>query len=77
VNVKDDTFGGTALGWAIYAWGGGGPHPGSSRYYEVVKLLVAAGAVLEEEWLAESERGIPLARKISEDARMRAALDGE
>jgi hypothetical protein len=75
VNAKDDTFGGTALGWALYAWGGGGPHAGSSRYYDVVRLLVAAGATLEKEWLAEPDRGLPLATKIRDDARMRAALE--
>ncbi len=74
VNQKDDTFGGTALGWALYAWGGGGPHAGSSRYYEVVRLLVAAGATVDEQWLDESKRGYPLARKIREDADMRALL---
>ena len=25
VNVKDETFEGTPLGWALYAWAGGGP----------------------------------------------------
>jgi ankyrin repeat protein len=74
VNEKDDAFGGTSLGWALYAWGGGGPHAGSSRYYDVVKMLIAAGATLEEDWLAESDRGFPLARKIREDPRMGAAL---
>lgn len=74
VNAKDDAFAGTPLGWALYAWGGGGPHPDSDRYYDVVKLLVAARATVEEEWLAESERGLPLAKKIRDDARMRAAL---
>ena len=74
VNAKDDAFGGTPLGWALYAWGGGGPDAGSDRYYAVVNLLVAAGATVEEEWLAETERGLPLAKKIREDARMRAAL---
>jgi ankyrin repeat protein len=27
VNAKDETFRGTALGWTLYAWGGGGPDP--------------------------------------------------
>ena len=74
VNATDDRFGGTALGWALYAWAGGGPHAGSSRYYDVVKLLVAAGATVDEAWLTESDRGFPLAKKIREDTRMRAAL---
>lgn len=75
VNIKDDTFGGTPLGWALYAWGGGGPHAGSSRYYDVVRLLVGAGSTVEEEWMAESDRGFALASRIREDARMRAALE--
>jgi ankyrin repeat protein len=74
VSAKDDAFDGTPLGWALYAWGGGGPHGGSGRYYAVVNLLVAAGATVEEKWLAEAERGLPLAKKIREDPRMRAAL---
>jgi hypothetical protein len=74
VNARDDKFGGTPLGWALYAWGGGGPHARSDHYYDVVNVLVAAGATVEEEWLAESERGLPLAKKIHEDARMRTAL---
>lgn len=76
VNAKDDAFGGTPLGWALYAWGSGGPHGGSDRYYAVVTQLVAAGATVDEEWLAaEAQRGAPLARKIRDDPRMRAALD--
>jgi len=74
VNVKDETFDGTPLGWALYAWAGGGPHAGDSRYYDVVKLLVAAGATLAEEWLNEDERGFPIAKHIRQDAAMRAAL---
>ena len=74
VNARDDRFGGTPLGWALHAWGGGGPHAGSDRYYDVVKCLVASGATVEPEWVAESERGLPLAKKIHEDARMRTAL---
>src|SRR2546423_6251020 len=67
VNVKDATFEGTPLGWALYAWSGGGPHAGDSRYYNVVKLLVAAGATLAQEWLDEDQRGLPMAKKIRDD----------
>lgn len=74
VNVKDETFEGTPLGWALYAWAGGGPHAGDSRYYDVVKLLVAAGATLSEEWLNEDERGFPIAKHIRQDSAMRDAL---
>ena len=73
-NVKDETFDGTPLGWALYAWAGGGPHAGDSRYYDVVKLLVAAGATVAEEWFDERERGVPIAKKIRQDTAMRAAL---
>ena len=74
VNAKDGTFEGTPLGWALYAWAGGGPHAGDSRYYNVVKLLVAAGATLAPEWLNEDERGFPIAKKIREDIAMAEAL---
>jgi hypothetical protein len=75
--VKDEAFEGTPLGWALYAWAGGGPYAGDRRYYDVVKLLVAAGATLDEEWLEEDERGSPIARKIRRDPEMRSALGVE
>lgn len=75
VNAKDDAFGGTPLGWALYAWSGGAPPSASDSYYDVVSLLVAAGGTVEQEWLAEAERGSPIAKKIDRDARMRAALE--
>jgi hypothetical protein len=74
VNVTDETFEGTPLGWALYAWAGGGPHAGDRRYYDVVKLLVAAGATVAEEWLNEDERGVPIAKSIRRDTAMSAAL---
>ena len=75
MNAKDDAFGGTPLGWALYAWSGGDPPSASDSYYDVVSLLVAAGGTVEHEWLAEAERGSPIAKKIDRDARMRAALE--
>lgn len=75
INAIDDEFGGTPLGWALYGWGGGGPHPGHSRYYEVIEQLIAAGATVDAEWLNESERGFPLAKRIRDDERLRAALE--
>jgi hypothetical protein len=77
VNVKDDSFEGTPLRWALYAWAGGGPHKGDSRYYSVVKLLVAAGATLEGEWFNADESGGPIAKRIRQDAAMREALGGK
>ena len=61
----------------MYAWAGGGPHAGDSRYYDVVKLLVAAGATLAEEWLNGDERGFPIAENIRKDTAMRTALGGK
>ena len=69
--------GGTPLRWALYAWAGGGPHKGDSRYYSVVKLLVAAGATLEGEWFNADESGGPIAKRIRQDAAMREALGGK
>lgn len=77
VNAKDDSFEGTPLRWALYAWAGGGPHKGDSRYYDVVKLLIAAGATFDEEWLNEEQSGTPIAKRIRQDAAMRAALGVE
>jgi hypothetical protein len=76
VDVKDETFEGTPLGWALYAWAGGGPHAGDRRYYDVVVLLVAAGATVAEEWLNEDKRGVPIAKNIRRDTAMREALGG-
>lgn len=74
VDVKDGSFGGTPLGWALYAWGERATDVERSRYYEVVALLVSAGATVDPEWLAHPHRGFPLAERVSSDARMRAAL---
>ena len=46
-------------------------------YYEVVARLVAAGATVEQEWLAESNRRIAHPAKSAADRRMVAALRGE
>jgi hypothetical protein len=74
VNVKDETYQGTPLGWALYGWG---ESPKRGRYYDVVALLVAAGAKEEAAWLADPDRGMPLTAKIQADSRMLAALKGE
>ncbi len=74
VDTRDDTYGGTPLGWALYAWGGGGPRPGDSRYYEVVRRLMAAGATLDQEWIDERHPLTTLGQALRQDPRMRAAL---
>jgi hypothetical protein len=65
VNVQDDIWGNTPLGWALHGWGGN-PRDG---YYEVVRRLLAGGALVKPEWLADEQ--------IRADARMVAALRGE
>jgi Ankyrin repeats (3 copies) len=74
VNVKDETYQGTPLGWALYGWG---ESPNRGNYYEVVALLVDAGAKEEAAWLVDPDRGMPLTAKIQADPRMVAALKGE
>lgn len=68
LDIKDRTYNGTPLGWALYGWS----HPPESkdgRHCEIVALLVAAGAHVESEWLADE--------KVRSDPRMLAALCGE
>jgi hypothetical protein len=74
VDIRDDTFGGTPLGWALYAWGGGGPRGGDPGYYEVVRRLLAAGATLDQEWIEERQPPTALGRALRADPRMRAML---
>ena len=74
VDIRDDRFGGTALGWALHAWGGGGPRAGDVRYYAVVGSLIAAGATLDREWIEERHPPTPLGQALRQDPRMRAAL---
>jgi len=77
VDIKDKRFGGTPLGWALYGWCErplGANHGG---YYEVVARLVAAGATVEREWLADPNRELPIPQKVRADRRMAAALRGE
>lgn len=74
VNALETTFGGTPLGWAVYGWGERPVGANRDRYYEVVALLVAAGATVAREWLDEKKRGFPLEAMLRADPRMRAAL---
>lgn len=73
VDTRDERFDGTPLGWALHAWGGGGPLPGDARYCAVAERLVAAGATVDPAWLARSDEG--LAARIRTDDRMRKALE--
>jgi ankyrin repeat protein len=67
VNLQDERYMSTPLGWAIHGWSG--PPAGNHGHQrEVVLLLVGAGARVEPEWL-ESE-------KVRADADVLAALRG-
>jgi ankyrin repeat protein len=74
VNVKDATHGGTPLGWAIYGWNSQTPEFRNSRYLQVVKDLIRAGAVLDWEWVESPSRGSSLGANLRNDPRMMEAL---
>jgi hypothetical protein len=77
LNVKDKRYRGTPLGWALYGWCNPAPEANRPGYYDVVARLVAAGATVEKEWLADPDRETPFDQKLRSDARMRAALRGK
>jgi ankyrin repeat protein len=77
VDVKDARFGGTPLGWALYGWCNPPPEAKGARYYEIVAILVAAGATVDAKWLADPDRETPLGERVRADHRMLAALGGE
>jgi ankyrin repeat protein len=65
VNATETRFGGTPLGWALHGYHDG-PEPRAERFYDVVTMLVRAGAVTNA-FAKASAMG---------DTRMQAALDG-
>ena len=78
IDVKDETYGGTPLGWTLYAWGNSTEGEAArGRYYEVVVLLVQAGAKLDPQWYEENEDRVRAAKQMRSDPRMMAALRGE
>lgn len=54
VNLKDNKYKSSPLGWAIHGWCYP-PAGNHGRQREVVVLLVAAGATVEQEWLESEE----------------------
>lgn len=66
VDLKDDTYDATPLGWALYGWMHPSPEAKRARHHEVVELLVAAGASVDKELLDDA--------KVCSDPRMLAAL---
>src|SRR5580765_1852122 len=54
---RDASFNATPLGWAVQGWWERRDTPETREpYYEIVRLLVAAGAPVEQRWL----RGSPI-----------------
>jgi hypothetical protein len=53
LDLKDASFNGTSLGWAMHGWWERRDDDPARRepYYEVVALLVTAGAPVEPVWL--------------------------
>jgi Ankyrin repeats (3 copies) len=66
VDLLDASWEGTPLAWALHSWGDSNADEPGERFYETVRYLVAAGATVKPEWLAD--------QKIRADARMAAAL---
>ena len=78
VDAKEERYGGTPLGWALYCWGNSTERgKGERGYYEVVARLVRAGAKLDPRWYEENEERRRAAEKMRSDPRMLAALRGE
>jgi ankyrin repeat protein len=73
--LRESSFGGTPLGWALHAWEG--ERRRSPSYYDVVALLVRAGATLDPDWQAKDGDRARAYECLQADPRMRAALRGE
>jgi ankyrin repeat protein len=78
VDAKDESFDGTPFGWALYAWGNSSVTAERGHYYEVVALLVRAGAKLDSSWFeGDDEERRRAIQKLRADSRMQAALRHE
>jgi hypothetical protein len=78
VDAKDESYGGTPLGWALYAWGNATAREAERRrYYDVVALLVQAGAIIDPQWYEDDVDRQRAATKMQSDPRMVAALRGQ
>jgi hypothetical protein len=75
VDTIERTYQGTPLDWALHGWS---TRTDGERatYYEVVALLVAAGAPVNPAWIDDSAEPTPFARQLRADTRMLSALRG-
>ncbi len=69
LEIEDDTWHNTPLGWALHGWHEAATAAAREPYYEVVALLRAAGATVREQSLRSEN--------VHADARMLAALQGD
>ena len=77
VDSVEERYHGTPLTWALHGWSDPPYGTPTDRYYEVVALLVRAGAVVNPRWIDHNAAGTPFGRRLQADPRMRAALTGE
>jgi ankyrin repeat protein len=69
VHERETAFDGTPLDWALYAWANLTAEEDRERTYEIVALMVQAGAKLDARWLERHA-----ADKLNADQRMRKIL---
>jgi len=56
VDAKDEVWSVTPLAWALFGWRNWHlPEATPERYFETVRLLVRAGAIVDPEWLAADD----------------------
>jgi hypothetical protein len=65
------------LGWALHGWTYPAPEANPGGYYEVVVRLVAAGAIVDQNWLSDANGDRSIAQKVLSNKRMLLALTGE
>jgi len=60
LDVRDASFNGTPLDWALHGWSERRDRDTAQArpYYEVVALLVAAGAPVDPAWLAAGDAAV-------------------
>jgi ankyrin repeat protein len=69
LDIRDASFNGTPLGWALHGWWERTDPAQRESYYEIVALLVSAGAPVEPLWLSTEN--------VRADPGMFAALTGK
>jgi ankyrin repeat protein len=76
VDVVETTFQGAPLQWALHGWSNARSEAARNTYYEVIALLVRAGAAVNPAWLDATAEQTPFRRTLRADQRMLAALRG-